>query len=172
MRAALAGDEIAYRQLLEALAAHLRAFVRYRIGSTAGGGVEVEDIVQETLLAIHLKRHTWRPSDPLGPWVGAIARNKFIDVLRRRGRRGEVPLDDLPEIENPAESMDADATSDVLRLMSGLAERQRRIVNLMAIEGHTARSAAAQLGMTEGAVRVALHRSLRQLAGTLRGEES
>lgn len=169
MRAAAGGDEAAYRSLLQSLAQFLRRAVRQRFARIGCGDVDVEDVVQETLLAIHLKRQTWRPADPVTPWVVAISRNKTIDVLRRRGRRAELPLDDVPEPE--AGDADADAPGhDLARMLDSLDERQRRIVQLVSIEGHSSRTAAEALGISEGALRVALHRSLKALAARWRGD--
>ena len=171
MRAAAAGDEAAYRRLLESLAGHLRRMVRHRLARIGYGDLEVEDIVQETLLAIHLKRHTWRSSDPVSPWVAAISRNKTIDVLRRRGRRAELPLDDVGEIELPTHEGPGEGTSqDLERVLGTLDERSRRIVQLVSIEGHSSRAAAERVGISEGALRVALHRSLKVLATRWREE--
>ena len=89
MRAANAGDEIAYRRLLEALAPLLRQVVLRGFTRTGFGNCDVEDVVQETLLAIHLKRQTWDEHEAITPWVTAIARHKLIDSLRRRGRHRE-----------------------------------------------------------------------------------
>src|SRR5690606_41131913 len=77
MRAALGGDEAAYSDFLHRVAAIVRGSARRKLART-GTGIDAEDIVQETLLAIHLKRHTWRPSEPILPWIFAIARYKFI----------------------------------------------------------------------------------------------
>jgi RNA polymerase sigma-70 factor, ECF subfamily len=171
MRSAAAGDEGAYRRLLESLAGHLRRMVRYRLLRTGQGDLEVEDIVQETLLAIHLKRHTWRPSEPVTPWVAAISRNKTIDVLRRRGRRAELPLDDTDESQLPASDAEAEGVSqDLVRVLGALDERARRIVTLVSIEGYSSRDAAERVGISEGALRVALHRSLKTLAALWRDE--
>lgn len=167
MRAASGGDEVAYRSLLLSLAAFLRRTVRQRFARIGCGDLEVEDVVQETLLAIHLKRHTWRPVDPVTPWVVAISRNKTIDVLRRRGRRAELPLDDVPEPEAVDDGADA-AGHDLALMLGTLDERQRRIVQLVSLEGHSSRSAAEKLGISEGALRVALHRSLKALAARWR----
>ena len=169
MRAALTGDEVAYRTLLEALAAPLRATARHRLARAGSGDGDVEDIVQETLLAIHLKRHTWRSAEPIGPWIAAIARNKLIDVLRRRGRHAELPIDEELEESLMADVEDSGASIDIGRMLSVLGDRQREIVRMVSIEGHSARDAAQKLGMTEGALRVALHRSLRALAVHLKG---
>lgn len=168
MRAALDGDEAAYRRLLESLSLALRGSVRSRFARSGCGDIEVEDVVQETLLAIHLKRHTWNRTEKLGPWVAAIARNKLVDVLRRRGRRAEQPLDDVVETLVDESAGPRDDQRDVEQLLTQLGERQQRIVRCISIEGRSVREAAEQFQMTEVAVRVALHRSLKALAALYR----
>jgi RNA polymerase sigma-70 factor (ECF subfamily) len=170
MRSAAEGNEAAYRMLLQSLAGHLRRLVRYRLARIGQGDLEVEDIVQETLLAIHLKRHTWRPNEPVSPWVAAISRNKTIDVLRRRGRRAEFPLDETSEAELAISDQQSENVGpDLQRVLGTLDERSRRIVQLVSIEGHSSRDAAERVGISEGALRVALHRSLKALAARWRG---
>src|ERR1700747_1306880 len=95
MLAAMAGDASAYRELLGSVAPHLRAVARSRCRSLGAPEHEAEDIVQEVLLTIHLKRGTWDQSRPIGPWVAAIPRNKLVDVLRRRGRHISVPIEQV-----------------------------------------------------------------------------
>ena len=94
MEQSLQGDARAYEQLLALLTVGLRRVVRRRAHSAR---IEVEDIVQEVLLALHLKRETWVMGTPLAPWVAAIARNKVVDALRRRGQRVEVSSDSIIE---------------------------------------------------------------------------
>src|SRR6185437_12571043 len=87
MRAAISGDDTAYHRLLRAVTPVLRAAARRGL-ARAGQPVDLsEDIVQDILLAVHLKRHTWDADAPFAPRLFAIARNKLIDALRRRGRR-------------------------------------------------------------------------------------
>ena len=97
MRAANAGDSQAYRRLLEALTPFLRVIVRQGFTRAGLGGSDVEDVVQETLLAIHLKRQTWDADQLFTPWVRAVARNKLIDNLRRRGNRTDLPIEDFAD---------------------------------------------------------------------------
>ncbi len=172
MRAALAGDDRAYRSLLEALTPRLRAVVARALARSGGPSTELEDIVQETLLAIHLKRHTWDPSAPLAPWVQAIARNKTIDALRRRGRRIEVDVADFVDFLPAAPDRDPTESGDVERLLGELGERQRDIVRSIGVEEKSVRETADRLGMSEGAVRVALHRGLKTLADLYRRSAS
>lgn len=173
LRQAIAGDTAAYQRLLTALGDWLRIWMRARLARSGCQDIDAEEAVQETLLAIHLKRHTWRPSEPVTPWVAAIARNKLVDQLRRRRRRAEVPLDAFLEEELGGAPVEEPGTGqDVERVLGSLNERQREIVRLVAIEGRSSRDAAAHLGMSEGALRVALHRCLRGLASKLREDHS
>ncbi|GLK67222.1 sigma-70 family RNA polymerase sigma factor [Hansschlegelia plantiphila] len=168
MKAADAGDASAYRRLLGELATFLRAVVRRRSASFSLAAADVEDVVQETLLAIHLKRGTWDPGQPVGPWVAAIARNKMIDALRRRGRRVDVPIDDFVEtLPAPAEDEQLSAR-ETEKLLSVLKGRQHAVVKAITVEGADIRATAARLDMSEGAVRVALHRGLAALAEAYR----
>jgi RNA polymerase sigma-70 factor, ECF subfamily len=172
MRAAIAGDAAAYRRLLDQLSHSLRAATRRGFAQFGAAMNDVEDVVQETLLAIHLKRHTWDPSQPLGPWVRAIARHKLIDALRRRGRRIEIPIEaviDFLPAEEPRNDLDR---QDAQRLIGELIGRQQTIVRSISVEGKSIRDVAENLGMNEGAVRVALHRGLKALAAIhRRGDE-
>jgi RNA polymerase sigma-70 factor (ECF subfamily) len=168
MRSAMTGDAGAYRQLLASLAPHVRAVARSRCRTLGAPEGEVEDVVQEVLLAIHLKRGTWDQSRPIGPWVAAIVRNKLIDVLRRRGRHVTVPIEDLVDslqAEDPTPEL---STRDIDTLLGHLKPRQREIVRSISLNDSSVRETADRLQMTEGAVRVTLHRALKALAGFYR----
>src|SRR6201984_3266265 len=97
MRSAMAGDGTVYHRLLKAITPVLRAASRRGLARAGQPTDQAEDIVQDILLAVHLKRHTWDASAPFAPWLFAIARNKLIDALRRRGRRIFVNIDDFSE---------------------------------------------------------------------------
>jgi RNA polymerase sigma-70 factor (ECF subfamily) len=97
MRLAISGDSAAYHRLLKAVAPVLRAAARRGLARAGQPVDQSEDIVQDILLAVHLKRHTWDAKAPFAPWLFAIARNKLIDALRRRGRRVFVNIDDFAE---------------------------------------------------------------------------
>ncbi|UIJ73454.1 sigma-70 family RNA polymerase sigma factor [Aurantimonas sp. HBX-1] len=169
MAAALDGDEVAYRHFLEAIAPHLRMLARRRMAAYGAGNQDHEDVVQEALLAIHLKRGTWDPRRPIGPWLSVILRNKIIDALRRRGHRVTVPIDDVIEViadEQPGTPTDG---QDISRMMENLKPVQQDIVRSISLEGSSVRDTAVRLSMTENAVRVSLHRALRSLAAIYRG---
>jgi RNA polymerase sigma-70 factor (ECF subfamily) len=166
MRAALAGDAGAYLQFLLAITPYIRAVARKRCAPYAGDG-EAEDVVQEVLLAIHLKRGTWDPSRSIGPWIGAIIRNKIIDAFRRRGRRRiDVPIEDVIDILPATEQTPEISASEIDALLGQLKVPRRQIVQSISLDGKSIQETAARLRMSEGAVRVSLHRALKTL-GTL-----
>lgn len=160
-RAALAGDEKAYGDFLNRAAALVRAFARRRVGQS---GIDPEDLVQETLLALHLKRHTWRTDAAVTPWLYAIARFKLIDAFRRTGRHVAVDIDAMSEtLPSPQDEPNASAR-DVERALASLAPGQRAVVASISVDGNSIGETARKLGMNETAVRVALHRGLAAIA--------
>lgn len=167
MRAANRGDAAAYARLLRAVTPMLRGLVRARGGGL--GPETCEDVVQEVLLAIHLKRHTWREDAPLRPWLYAIARHKTADAFRARGARADLPLEDFADVLPAPEGPDPLAARDVEAVLARLDPRAAEIVRAMGMNGETPTEAAGRLAMTEGALRVALHRALKRIA-RLRGE--
>lgn len=167
MRAERAGDGIAYERFLEELAVFLRGIVRYRMGHLGLNAGEAEDVVQEVLIAVHMRRSQWDPSRPLLPWLNAIARYKVVDAARRlrkelgwRVHLGEDGWSSLPGAEPEGRDITAE---DVDRLVSGLPSGQQSVVRAIGVEGASPREAADRLGMSEGSVRVAFHRGLNRL---------
>lgn len=163
MRSAMVGDSHAYHKLLSAMTPRLRMMARKRCELFGAPTSEAEDVVQEVLLAVHLKRGTWDQSRPLGPWLSAIVRNKLVDSMRRRGRQISVPLED---VINTLESVQFEVSDrmDIGKILGNLKDPQRTIVQLISLEGASVRETAERLKMTEVAVRVSLHRALKALA--------
>ena len=166
----LAGDSSAYHAFLKELSAHLRAFLRKRLASLPD---EVEDLVQELLLAVHNQRHTYDPRQPLTAWVYAMARYKLVDMLRRRSRT-ELLNDPLDEEDDDllmsSDSEAAEARRDLARLLAGLPHRQRAPIIHMKIEGLSVAETARLTGMSPSAVKVGVHRGLKALAAKIRNE--
>lgn len=168
MRSAVAGNDAAYHRLLKAITPVLRAAARRGLARAGQPPDQSEDIVQEILLAVHLKRHTWDSDAAFAPWLFAIARNKLIDALRRRGRRIFVSIDDFTETlpgETPQETASA---GEVAAQLSTLPQRQRDVLQSIAVDSASIKDTAAKFSMSEGAVRVALHRGLAALTAKLR----
>jgi RNA polymerase sigma-70 factor (ECF subfamily) len=165
----LAGDAPAYRACLKELSAHLRAFLRRRLARMPD---EVEDLVQETLLAIHNQRHTYDAALPLTAWVHAIARYKLVDLLRRRAVRDALndPLNEELDLLSASETEAADARRDIARLLERLPDPQRLPIVHMKLEGLSVVETARLTGMSESAVKVGVHRGLKALARMIREE--
>src|SRR5689334_4414116 len=150
MRSAIAGDSAAYHRLLRAVTPVLRAAARRGLARAGQPVDQSEDIVQDILLAVHLKRHTWNPAAPFAPWLFAIARNKLIDTLRRRGRRIFVDIDDFAETiasEPPAEVVPA---GEVALHLETLPARQREVLQSIAVDNVSIKETALKLAMSEG----------------------
>jgi RNA polymerase sigma-70 factor (ECF subfamily) len=165
MEQSLEGDCDAYHRLLQLLTPALRRAIRARAQAV---GLDAEDVVQEVLLALHLKRNTWIRGTPVAPWVAAIARNKLVDAHRRRGRRLEVSIDSVVDTLRSDSGDHDDRSQDLERGLAGLTTRQRQVLRAVSLEGYTAREAALRLDMSEVAVRVTLHRGLKSLATLFR----
>lgn len=168
MRAGIAGDTDAYRRFLQATTPYLRSIAIKRCAQMGAQRADAEDVLQDVLLAIHLKRGTWDPSRPIGPWLAAIVRNKVIDSFRRRGRRIDVPIDDVIDILQAEEVPEAPDVQSIERLLAQLRPGQRDVVVAISLEGASVRQAAERLNLSEGAVRVALHRALKSLGALYR----
>lgn len=160
MCSAIAGDERAYGEFLRRVACLVRGYARKKV---TGGVIDPEDIVQETLLAIHMKRHTWRSDAPIMPWIYAIARHKLVDSYRRQGRRLEVEIGETIEDFAKAES-ETPSEREISRALDILAPGQRSVVAAVSVHGRSIGDTAKRLGMSETAVRVALHRGLAAIA--------
>jgi RNA polymerase sigma-70 factor (ECF subfamily) len=168
MVAAQRGDSAAYERFLTDLAGVLRALFRRRLTRWPD---DVEDLVQETLLAVHNKRHTYEPDQPVTAWVHAIARYKLVDLLRARSSREALhdPLeDDHPALLTETASAADEARRDLGVLLDLLPDKQRLPIRYVKIEGLSVAQAAERTGLSESAVKVGVHRGLKALAAKLR----
>lgn len=167
---AQSGDEVAYRQCLGLLAGRLRGFLKRRM---SGLPDDVEDLVQETLLALHLQRGTYDPTLPVSAWAVAIARHKLVDVWRRRGRRDHLhdAIEDVDEQLLVADADDGGARRDLALLLNELPEAQRHAIVLTKLEGLSVAEAASRTGASESAIKVQVHRGLKRLATLVRRDE-
>ena len=166
----LNGDAPSYHAFLKELSAHLRAFVRRRLAALPD---EVEDLVQEILLAVHNQRHTYDAAQPLTAWAHAIARYKLIDMLRRRTLREalNVPLDDEPGLLTGSDTEASDARRDIAKLLDRLPEQQRLPIVHTKLQGLSVGETSRLTGMSESAVKVGVHRGMKALAAMIRDED-
>ena len=163
MAAAQAGNGGAYRRLLGELRAWLAGFYARRLPSA-----QVDDAVQDALIAIHEKRHTYDPARPFKPWLAAVARYKWIDRLRSMARHLG---DELPEDLAVPDHEHAVTSAVVLgELMASLKPAQQVAIRLVKIEGFSVEEAAARTGQSASLIKVNIHRGLAKLAAILQGQ--
>ncbi len=167
MVAALGGDAASYRRLLAALTGHLRAYYVRRVGPATA-----EDLVQETLIAVHSRRATYDPAQPLTAWVYGIARYKLIDEFRRARRRASVPLEDAGELFAADETEALSARRDVEQLLRRLPQAKQRLVRAVKLDGSSIAEVAQQTGLSEAAVKVGVHRAVKSMGEELGGDRA
>jgi RNA polymerase sigma-70 factor, ECF subfamily len=172
MTAALDGDTRAYRTLLAQLTGHLRAYYRRRFALIGHGPTEAEDLLQEVLLAVHTRRRTYDTLQPFTPWVYAIARHKFLDYLRRtKSALKETSVETAQELVSNSDLGAVESRLDLERLLSGISLAARQAIRYVKLEGLSVSEASIRSGMSESAVKVAVHRGLKALAARIGAEK-
>ena len=162
MIAAQDGNGGAYRQLLGAMRLWLMRYYSRRLPMA-----QVDDAVQDTLLAIHQKRHTYDPARPFQPWLAAVARHKWIDRLRSMARSGTegLPLD----IAVPDHERAVTSATVLHQLMAELKPAQADAIRLVKIEGYSVAEASAKTGQSGSLIKVNIHRGLSRLSAMIQG---
>lgn len=169
MTQALDGEQAAYADLLALLATVARGYARARLGSVPF----LDDVVQDTLLSVHVSRHTYDRQRPFAPWFYAILKSRLVDAVRRHRRIAvRETVDELAR--EPASQPAGDAGVDVeaiRRALGQLPGRQREIIERLKYRDESVRDIARRLGLTESAVKVTAHRGYRTLRRLLGGKE-
>jgi RNA polymerase sigma-70 factor (ECF subfamily) len=172
MIAGLEGDSAAHRMLLQRLSGQLRAFYKGRLLRIGRSAAEVEDLVQETLIAVHIHRDTYNPAELLTPWVYAIARYKLIDHLRKtRASLAHVPIEDAEGLPAEDDHVGTESAYDLRKLMTALPHKMRVAIQCVKLEGLSVAEAANRCRMSESAVKVNVHRGLKALAALIGREK-
>jgi RNA polymerase sigma-70 factor, ECF subfamily len=174
MRAERAGDAASYEWLLRDISRALRPSIRHGLRQASLPSAEVEDILQEVLLGLHTMRRRWDDTRPFLPWLHAILRYKLTDAARRRGRERRIRVDLSAEaweaILDEAATQDGAMTADALmHALDALSTGQRHVVEAVAMDGASVRDAAAALHISEGAIRMTMHRAFKKLASLADG---
>jgi RNA polymerase sigma-70 factor, ECF subfamily len=173
MTAGLDGDSGAYRRLLTQLTGHLRAYYRRRFAIIGHGPTEAEDLLQEVLIVVHTRRRTYDALQPFTPWLHAIARHKFLDYLRRtKSTMKDLPVESALEVTSGSDLRATESALDLERLLSRISFAAQQAIRYVKLEGLSVREAAARCGMSESAVKVAVHRGLKALAARISEEGS
>jgi RNA polymerase sigma-70 factor (ECF subfamily) len=174
MRAERGGDAASYEWLLRDISRALRPAIRHRVRQASLPSAEVEDILQEILIGLHTMRRRWDDTRPFLPWLHAILRYKLTDAVRRRERERRVRVDLSAEawdaIVDEAAPQDGAMTGDALmHALDALPAGQRHVVEAVAIDGASVRDTAAVLHISEGAIRMTMHRAFKKLASLAEG---
>lgn len=157
MMKAQTGDSRAYEQLLRELDAWLSRYYALRLPHAAA-----QDARQDTLLAIHTKRHTYAPSRSFGAWVVAIARYKWIDRIRDASRYAALELDEDIAVEDHGGAALSAAALD--NLLGRLKPAQESVIRLVKLKGLSIARASGATGQSAALVKVNIHRGLKKLA--------
>jgi RNA polymerase sigma-70 factor (ECF subfamily) len=168
MLAGLAGDARAHQQLLVAAAARLRSYYARRLG---GDAPDLEDLVQETLIAIHERRESYNSALPFTAWLHAIAKYKLIDHYRRAGVRRHVELDDIGELAAEDGFESALAAIDIERMLGQLPPKHRQAIKLTRIDGYSVEEASRKSGQSASAIKIGVHRGLKKLTAKVRDND-
>ncbi len=168
MTAALDGDAPAYRTLLAEASLRLKAYFLRRLGPDRSA--DADDLVQETLMAVHTRRATYDRDRLFTPWLHAVARYKLMDHFRRSRERSNVPIDDLEDFLADDSAGPTEARMDVGRLLDGLPDKRSDLVRKVKIEGQSIAEVAAGTGLSEAAVKIGVHRGVKAMARHVRGE--
>lgn len=165
MLAGLDGDAAAHKALLARLSVYLRAYFKRQLARIGKSSADAEDLLQETLIALHTRRHTYDRAQLLTPWVYAIARYRLIDYLRRaKASTDDVPVEAAADLWAADDATAVDSRLDLHTLLAKLAPKTRRAIQMVKLNGLSASEAAARSGMSESAVKVSVHRGLRALS--------
>ncbi len=157
------GDELAYAKLLEIISVLVRSFARGRLHRwRLSQEIDVEDIVQEVLMAVHLKKGTYDPSQALEPWIFAIANYKMVDVIRRH--RFTTNLENIPDFADPHSAADSNETNETLQWgFLQLNHRERELLTSVKLNEKSIKEVALEMNLSESAVKVGVHRAMSKL---------
>lgn len=165
MLASLDGDANAHKVLLKKLSTRLRAYFMNQLRRIGRGAVEAEDLTQETLIAVHTRRHMYDRTQLFTPWVQAIARYRFADYLRRtKVSARHVDIEEVQDALCEEEAIGTDGRLDLETLLAQLPSKMRRAIELVKLGGLTTSEAAAESGLSPSAVKVSVHRGVKALA--------
>jgi RNA polymerase sigma-70 factor (ECF subfamily) len=165
MLAGLDGDATAYKALLTRLSAHLRGYFKTHLARIGKGPADAEDLVQETLIALHTHLHTYDRSKLFTPWVYAVARYRLVDYLRRSKTSAmDVAIEDAEEVLADDDSSSVESGLDLQKLLARLSPKARQAIQFVKLDGLSVSEAAARSGMLQSAIKVSVHHGLRALS--------
>lgn len=173
MLAGLDGDDTSHKALLTKLSTYLRGYFKNQLARIGQSSAEAEDLVQETLISLHVRRHTYDKSAPLTPWIYAIARYRLIDYLRRnKSANLNVPVEFAEGVFADNDATAVDSGIDLSKLLSQLTPKMREAIQSIKVDGLSVSEAAKRTGMSPSMIKVSVHRGLKILSLLVRERES
>jgi RNA polymerase sigma-70 factor (ECF subfamily) len=157
IRAAGAGDRLAFEELVRAYQAHVWRFLRHLLGDPA----LAEDITQETFVRVYRKLDTFRFRSKFSTWVFQVARNAGIDALRSRRRRERLAPLVEPQIMDPAR--ENELRIELEAALQSLSPKLREAFVMIEALGLSYQEAARAIGIPEGTVKSRVHNAREQL---------
>lgn len=165
MVAGLDGDSAAYKALLARLSGYLRSYFKGKLARIGLGPVEAEDLMQEVLMAIHTRRHTYERSQLFTPWVHGIARYKLLDYMRRsKASIRDLPIDEAEAVLAEEHTEGVESGHDLEKLLARVSPKMRQAIQYVKLDGLSVSETAARCGMSESDVKVSIHRGLKAMA--------
>ena len=155
-----AGEPEAIEELVRRLSPRLLRF----LGTLQPNRADAEDMLQDCWVRIHRSRHTYRPPEPVLPWIFAIARHTRLDAYRRRRRRDarEVLVATPPEISGAPYRAVADE-GGLIEMLESLPESQREVLLMLKVSGMSLKDVARATSSTVGAIKQKAHRAYETL---------
>jgi RNA polymerase sigma-70 factor, ECF subfamily len=155
-------DSAAVEELVVSLSPMLLRFFAVPMVSQS----DAEDMLQDCWVRIHRARHTYRPADPLLPWIFAVARHTRLDAYRRRRRLvlRETLMAETPEPPAPYFSRDRNVRAgDVFAMVNRLPDTQRDVIVMLKVAGMSLEEVARATSSTTGAIKQKAHRAYQSL---------
>jgi RNA polymerase sigma-70 factor (ECF subfamily) len=147
------------------LSTYLRAYFKGQLARIGRSPSDAEDLVQETLITLHTRRHTYDRSQPLTPWVYAIARYRLVNYLRRtKAVKMDVPVEEAEGVFAVDDVSAVDSGLDLTKLLAQLTPKMRQAIQFVKLDGLSVSEAAMRAGMSPSAIKVSVHRGLRALS--------
>lgn len=161
------GDARAYRALLT----DIHPYIINAVSGQLANPEWAEEIAQEVLISVHKSLHTYQADRPFKPWLRAIINFRKSDFLRKHYRQKNhesVPLDDVDYKENVTEPTAMGELKDIEGALDTLPDTQRRIFQMIKLEGQTIKDVAKTMDMSASAVKVSAHRTMKKLQAHLK----
>lgn len=166
---AINGDPLAYEDFLHQTASLLRSYLMKLMKSSVRCKEKAEDLVQDILLSIHQKRHLYRTSEPILPWVYSIARYRYIDSLRAEARRPQYSewVDNYDDFLSTTEPVpDFPLNEKIEKMLAVLPQNQQTILKMAKMDEIPLAEISEKMQTSLASVKISVHRALKKLRVT------